>query len=103
MTARLVWTRLARANVSQIYRTIAAEQPTRADRIIGKVQRNISALADHPRLGLRRAEIFPTARMLVEASYVILYETHPDNDDEDVQTVEIVRVLDGRRDLDSLF
>lgn len=41
--------------------------------------------------------------MLVEAPYVILYETHPDNDDEDVQTVEIVRVLDGRRDLDSLF
>ena len=41
--------------------------------------------------------------MLVEAPYVILYETFPDTDDGEVHTVEIVRVLDGRRDLKALF
>jgi len=34
---------------------------------------------------------------------VILYETIPDTDDDPVDHVEIVRVVDGRRDLRSLF
>ncbi|WP_313906200.1 hypothetical protein [Rhizobium leguminosarum] len=41
--------------------------------------------------------------MLVEAPYVILYETHPDTDEGEVQAVEIVRVVDGRGDLAALF
>jgi toxin ParE1/3/4 len=41
--------------------------------------------------------------MLVEAPYVILYETIPDTDIEPVEFVEIVRVVDGRRDLLNLF
>jgi toxin ParE1/3/4 len=60
-------------------------------------------LVAHPRLGERHPEIFRSARMLVEAPYVILYETTPDTDDGEIQAVEIVRVLDGRRDLVSLF
>ena len=56
-----------------------------------------------PRLGPRRPEIRPTTRVLVEAPYLILYETVPDADDQPVSEVEIVRVLDGRRDLGSLF
>ncbi|WP_312883808.1 hypothetical protein [Rhizobium leguminosarum] len=44
-----------------------------------------------------------TAPMLVEAPYVILYETHPDTNEGEVQAVEIVRVVDGRRDLAALF
>lgn len=60
-------------------------------------------LIDHPRLGERHAEIFRTARMLVEAPYVILYETHPDTDEGEVDAVEIIRVVDGRRDLAALF
>ena len=60
-------------------------------------------LIAHPGLGERHPEIFCSASMLVEAPYVILYETTPDTDDGDIQTVEIVRVLDGRPDLVSLF
>jgi len=36
---------------------------------------------------------------LVEEPYLILFETHPDTDDGPVDWVEIVRVVDGRRDL----
>ncbi|MBY3561747.1 type II toxin-antitoxin system RelE/ParE family toxin [Rhizobium laguerreae] len=60
-------------------------------------------LVDHPRLGERHPEIFLTARMPVEAPYVILYETHPDTDEGWVDAVEIVRVVHGRRDLVALF
>ena len=57
-------------------------------------------LADQPRMGVRRPDIRPSTRMLVEAPFLLLYETIPDTD---VECVEIVRVVDGRRDLRHLF
>ena len=60
-------------------------------------------LAEQPRIGMRRPEIRPSARMLVEHPYVILYETVPDTDEGPIDHIEIVRVVDGRRDLPSLF
>ena len=54
-------------------------------------------------MGPRRPEIRPAARMLVDGPYLILYQTHPDTDDGQVDAVEIVRVVDGRRDLTILF
>ena len=56
-------------------------------------------MADQPQLGQRHPEIAASARMLVEAPYVILYETIPDADQGPVDIVQIVRVVDGRRDL----
>jgi len=41
--------------------------------------------------------------MLVEGPYLILYETHPDNEDGGIDQVEIVRIIDGRRNLKNLF
>jgi toxin ParE1/3/4 len=41
--------------------------------------------------------------MLVEGPYLILYETHPDSDDGGIDQVEIVRIVDGRRNLKNLF
>lgn len=60
-------------------------------------------LIEHPRLFERHPQIFPSARMLVEAPYVILYETRPDTDESDIHTIEIVRVVDGLRDIFALF
>ena len=63
----------------------------------------IDQLADHPRLGPRRPDIQRAARVLVEGPYLILFETHPDTDEGLVEWVEIVRVIDGRRDLPNLL
>jgi toxin ParE1/3/4 len=41
--------------------------------------------------------------MLVEGPYLIFYETQPDTDEGPVETVGIVRVVDGRRDLTALI
>lgn len=103
MTAKLVWTPRARADVKKIYVDIGREQPQSAERYFKRFRDKAKLLADHPRLGERHPEIFPSARMLVEAPYVILYEIMPDTDEGDVHTVEIVRVVDGRRDLEALF
>jgi toxin ParE1/3/4 len=41
--------------------------------------------------------------MLIAGPYLILYETHPNGDADALYEVEIVRIVDGRRDLKSLF
>jgi toxin ParE1/3/4 len=41
--------------------------------------------------------------MLIVSPYLILFETHPDADEGPVREVEIIRVVDGRRDLAQLF
>jgi toxin ParE1/3/4 len=47
--------------------------------------------------------IRPAMRMLVEAPYSLLYRTDPDTDEGPIGAVEIIRVIDWRRDLHSLF
>ncbi|WP_416067208.1 hypothetical protein ACK9YZ_30250 [Rhizobium sp. ZK1] len=47
-------------------------------------------LIDQLRLGVRRPEIRPSVRMLVEAPFVMLYETIPDADEGPIETVVIV-------------
>ncbi|MBW8284684.1 MAG: type II toxin-antitoxin system RelE/ParE family toxin [Rhizobium sp.] len=103
MVAKLVWTPKARADVKKIYLDIGAEQPRSAERYFERFRCKAGLLAEYPRLGERHPEIFRSARMVVEAPYVILYETLPDTDEGPVETVEIVRVVDGRRDLSALF
>jgi toxin ParE1/3/4 len=54
-------------------------------------------------MGARRTDIRPSMRMLVEAPYLLLYSTDPDNDEGPIGAVEIVRVVDARRDLRGIF
>ena len=103
MAVNLIWSPRARADILDIYVQIGREQPQAAERFYDRFQRKASLLIDQPRLGMRHPEIVPLARMLVEAPFVILHETIPDADDGRVHTVEIVRVVDGRRDLRGLF
>jgi toxin ParE1/3/4 len=56
-----------------------------------------------PRMGVRRSDIRPSMRMLVESPYLILYRTDPDTDEGSVGIVEVIRVVDGRRDLGGMF
>ncbi|WJH38738.1 type II toxin-antitoxin system RelE/ParE family toxin (plasmid) [Aliirhizobium terrae] len=103
MPAKLLWTPKARADIKKIYVEIIREQPLSAERYFANFRSKAEMLIAHPRLGERHPEVFRTARILVEAPYVILYETRPDSDDGPVHAVEIVRVVDGRRDLSALF
>ncbi|CAM3383271.1 type II toxin-antitoxin system RelE/ParE family toxin [Agrobacterium radiobacter] len=103
MTIKLVWTPRARSDVKKIYVDIGKSQPLAAERYFARFRAKAESLIDHPHLGERHTEIFPSARMLIEAPYVILYETVPDTNGDEIRSVEIVRVIDGRRDLRTLF
>jgi toxin ParE1/3/4 len=103
MSAKLVWSPKARTDIRQIYVDIGREQPQAAERYFQRFRQKASLLMDQPRLGQRHPEIDPSTRMLVEAPYLILYATVPDADEGEIEVVEIVRVVDGRRDLKSIF
>jgi toxin ParE1/3/4 len=100
---RLVISPLAEGDLEDIWLAIAADNPAAATNVLQSLGKRIDRLAAYPRLGPRRPEIRTNVRVLVEDHYLVLYETHPDTDDRPVDLVEIVRVIDGRRDLKRLF
>lgn len=103
MAVRIVWSAAARADLIDIYVTIGGENMRAADRYYDWIEARAMELADQPRMGVRRPDIRPSTRILVAAPFLLLYETIPDTDDGLVEQVEIVRVVDGRRDLNRLF
>jgi len=103
MPTRLLWSRAARDDLLQLYYDIASEQPAAAERYFDRIEAKARLLLSQPRMGVRRPDITASARMLVEPPYLILYRTDPDTDDGPIATVEIVRVVDGRRNLTAEF
>jgi toxin ParE1/3/4 len=102
MRAKLVWTPQAREDLLEIYCTIGLDNPAAAERVFTAIEARAQSLKDYPRLGPRRPDIRSTTRILIEKPYLILYETHPDTDEGRISSVEIVRIVDGRRDLRNL-
>jgi toxin ParE1/3/4 len=98
----LLWSRHAREDLLEIYVYIGLENPTAAERIFDAIQARAESLAEYPRMGVRRPDIRQSTRMLIEGPYLILYETHPDSDEKSIVEIEIVRIVDGRRNLKSL-
>ena len=103
MAANVVWLRQARAELVDIAAYIALDSPRASDRLVRRVDAKTAALASHPRIGPRRDDLGSGLRMLPDGPYVIFYRTIPDDGEADVERVEIVRVIDGRRDLEHLF
>ena len=103
MPAELVLTPQAREDLIEIYTYIGCDNPPAAERIFDSVQTRAQLLVQFPRLGVRRPDIRPSTRLLVEGPYLILYETHPDSDTGGIGEAEIVRIVDGRRNLKNLF
>jgi toxin ParE1/3/4 len=103
MKAKVLWTPRAGEDLLQIYLNIGADNPGAAERFFSAVEAKAHLLAAQTRIGVRRPEIRPSTRILVEGPYLILYETHPDTDAGPVAEVEIVRIVHGRRDVPGLF
>jgi len=98
------WTPQAREDLIEIYLYIGLDNLSAAERVFDAIQTKAESLSRFPRMGVRRSDIRPSTRMLIEGPYLILYETHPDSDDGPIiDTVEIVRIVDGRRNLKILF
>jgi toxin ParE1/3/4 len=94
--ARLIHTPAAEQDLVDIWATIALYNRVAADRIYDDFWRRAKELKTLPELGRDRSEIAEGIRALNCRDYLILYRILPD-------MVEIVRVVHGARDLNSLF
>ena len=69
-----------------------------ADRLLLRIDDRLQILRDFPEAGTARDDIRPGFRLLVEGPYLLLYEYDKAKDE-----VELVSVVDGRRDLSEIF
>jgi toxin ParE1/3/4 len=93
----VLWSAVARADLSDIwdYYSQAASQEI-ADRIVRNIAHACVLLEDHPFAGRSRDEIRPGIRSIAVNPHVVFYRVTNDR-------AEVVRVLDGRRDIDEVF
>jgi toxin ParE1/3/4 len=90
----LIWSSDALADLSDIwdyYANVAGRHT--ADKIVREICR---ILEDHPFAGRGRNEIRAGLRSVVASPHVVFYQVKND-------VAEIMRVLDGRRDVDEIF
>ncbi len=94
--SRVRFTRQAREDLLDIWRYVAAHASDGvADRVFDSIERTCALLKDHPRVGRARPEIHSDARSLVIERWLALYRVTEDG-------AQIVRVIDGARDLSAI-
>lgn len=87
----------ARVDLLEIWHHIAQDNLSAANRVSQKLDEAIRRLADMPTKGHRRADVrHPDYRFWTVYSFVIAYRF-------DEQTLSVVRVVHGRRNLKKLF
>jgi toxin ParE1/3/4 len=93
---KVLLTREARNDLAAIGSWLAQRNPTAARAVIEALRRKLRMLENTPLAGRQRSDLAPGLFGLVTVPYLILYS-------HDQDTVTIVRILDGRRDLTQLF
>lgn len=67
-----------------------------ASRLFDRIRQKCKLVAGFPNMGKRYEELAPDLRGFVVDSYCVFYYPLPDG-------IEIVRVIDGRRDIEAIF
>ena len=95
---RPIWSPEALADLSDIwtYYVRVAGRDTAND-IVRGIDRACKRLGNHPYSGRERNKIRPGLRSVVARPHVVFYRVTRD------EIAEIVRVIDGRRDIDEIF
>ncbi len=86
----------AENDLLSIWRYIAEDNQQAATRLILSIDKKCGLLAENPKLGAARPDIAPEVRYLTVGNYLILYR-------ELSNSVEVVRVLHGARNLEAIF
>ncbi|MCQ1767854.1 type II toxin-antitoxin system RelE/ParE family toxin [Neorhizobium galegae] len=90
----VIRTNRADEDLIEIWSYIAVDNISAADRVLDAIEARWDNLARHPYSGVARDDIAPGLRHLVSGEYLTLYRLSGG-------TIEIVRVLHGRRKISS--
>lgn len=96
MKAALRFSRQARADLTDIWCSIARHDEMAADRLLDRIEDACWRLREFPHLGRLRLDLDPDGRVLIVDRWLVLYRSR-------ASEVFVVRVLDGRRDLTKLL
>ena len=86
----------ARSDLTEIWSYIADDSVANADAFIDKLHETIQVLANQSGSGRRREELAPGILSFPFGGYMIFYRASND-------AIEIVRVLHGARDIQTIF
>jgi toxin ParE1/3/4 len=93
----VVWSPEARADLADIWnRYFEVADRRTADRIARRIHEACGLLEQHPLAGRLREELRLGLRSIVARRHVVFYRAVADS-------IQIVRVIDSRRDLDEIF
>jgi toxin ParE1/3/4 len=93
----IIWSPEALADIEHLWDYCAQAAGRRAaDGILRDIAKAVAALDDFPLAGRARDEVRPGLRSLAATPQIIFYRLKDDRP-------EIVRVLDGRRDIEEIF
>ena len=77
---------------------IAQDSPTRARAFVGRIRERCAFLARHPHMGRPRPEFGPLVRSIPVSPVVVFYRALDEG-----KVTEVLRIIDGRRDLGTVF
>lgn len=83
----------AEQDVRDIWRNIAVDNEPAADALLRRMLEKSELAATQPNMGAARPELSPTARILIEGNYILIYEPMP-------YGVLIVAIVHGGRNPD---
>ncbi|MDA5633942.1 MULTISPECIES: type II toxin-antitoxin system RelE/ParE family toxin [Rhizobium/Agrobacterium group] len=92
--AKYIFSLGAEEDLRKIWRDIAHRNEPAADALLRRIFDKVELAADHPFMGASRPELSPTARILIEGRYIIIYEPT-------AYGIFIVAIVYGPRDLDN--
>lgn len=88
----------AEQDLKDIWRGLAEYRLELADQRINQIVQKFELLSQYPLAGRQRDDILPELRSIPIDRFLILYQIP-----QDLEILEIVRVIDGRRNLTQLF
>ena len=89
-------TKQADADLDEAWEYLARRNEAAADRLLDQVLERAPLHAQFPLMGRPRDDLVPGLRSFVVSSYVIFYRPIGD-------TIEVLRVLHGSRDIESIM
>ncbi len=75
---------------------ISQDNPTAAEKTLSTLKEKFALLANNPGIGPGKGELFPSLQGFPVGKFIIFYRRLSGG-------IEIVRILHGARDIDSLF
>lgn len=98
MTYRIRRLPAARNDLLQIWLSRAEYDEASADRLLDTLEHALTLIAEHPEIGPQRDDLAQGVRLFLRSPYLIAYQI-----DRAAEAIDIIRVVDGRRDLAALL